>query len=102
KASGTTTFDGAVGTTVLSSLATDAGGSTQINGGSVATTGNQTYNDAVSLGAATTLTTSANCDVTFGSTINAQSNSLSVSVGPTTGNVTFNGAVTNGSTVSVT
>ena len=55
--SGTTTFTGAVGaTTPLASLTTDAPGTTQINGGSVKTSGNQTYNDAVTLGTTTTLT----------------------------------------------
>ena len=52
---GTTTFAGAVGaTTALASLSTDAGGTTAINGGSVRTSGAQTYRDAVTLGAATT------------------------------------------------
>ena len=53
----TTTFGGAVGgTTALASLTTDADGTTAIDGGSVKTTGTQTYNDAVRLGATTTLT----------------------------------------------
>ncbi len=51
-AAGETRFDGAV---TLQSLATDAAGTTRINGGSVATTGSQTYNDQIVLGAATTL-----------------------------------------------
>ncbi|MEK6243972.1 MAG: hypothetical protein AABM33_05660, partial [Pseudomonadota bacterium] len=51
--SGTTTFGGAVS---VASLTTDAGGTTAINGGSVTTTGAQSYGDAVTLGAATTLT----------------------------------------------
>ncbi|MFO0885941.1 MAG: autotransporter-associated beta strand repeat-containing protein, partial [Pirellulales bacterium] len=47
---GTTTFGGSVGgTTPLTSVTTNAGGSTAINGGSVTTTGAQTYNDAVTL-----------------------------------------------------
>src|SRR5260221_7126400 len=54
--SGTTRFNGAVGLTDrLSSLTTDAGGTTVINGGTVNTTGAQTYNDPVLLGTATTL-----------------------------------------------
>ena len=53
---GTTTFGGAVGgTTALTSLTTDAAGTTAINGGAVTTTGAQTYNDDVTLGAGTTL-----------------------------------------------
>ncbi|HET7556983.1 MAG TPA: filamentous hemagglutinin N-terminal domain-containing protein, partial [Rhodanobacteraceae bacterium] len=47
---GATTFGGAVGgTTALTSLTTDAGGSTTLDS-SVNTTGAQTYNDAVALG----------------------------------------------------
>ncbi len=54
---GTTTFGGAVGATnSLSSITTNAGGSTVINGGSMRTTGSQTYNDAVSVGGVTTFT----------------------------------------------
>src|SRR5690606_24007297 len=51
---GKTTFDAAVGSNVaLTSLLTDAGGSTALNGGSIRTTGVQAYNDAVTLGANT-------------------------------------------------
>ncbi|MEO8063936.1 MAG: YDG domain-containing protein [Pseudomonadota bacterium] len=54
--SGVTTFGGAIGAvTALTSLTTDAGGSTALNGGSIRTTGAQTYNDAVTLGADSTL-----------------------------------------------
>lgn len=54
---GTTTFSGAVGgTTALASLTTNAGGTTALNGGSVSTSGNQTYNDPVTMSQATTLT----------------------------------------------
>ena len=64
----TTTFAGLVGgTTPLTSLTTDAGGTTAINGAGVATTANQTYNDNVTLGvAAVTLT---GVDVTFNGTV---------------------------------
>jgi filamentous hemagglutinin family protein len=65
---GTTTFGGAVGAgTALTSLATDAGGITAINGGSIRTTAAQSYNDAVTLGANTTLT---GVDVEFRGTLN--------------------------------
>ncbi|MEM6779013.1 MAG: Ig-like domain-containing protein [Planctomycetota bacterium] len=51
-ASGTTTFLGAVGVvTPLTSLSTDAAGATAINGGAITTTGVQTYNDNVTVGA---------------------------------------------------
>jgi filamentous hemagglutinin family protein len=53
---GTTTFGGIVGgTNALAVLTTNAGGTTAINGGSVTTTGAQTYGDAVMLGAAAVL-----------------------------------------------
>jgi len=53
---GLTTFGGTVGsTTALASVSTDSGGTTAINGGSIRTSGAQTYNDAVTLGADTTL-----------------------------------------------
>ncbi|MGJ8571403.1 MAG: hypothetical protein ACSHXI_11965, partial [Hoeflea sp.] len=52
-----TVFNGAVGGgTVLKSLATDAGGTTEINGGAVTTTGSQSYGDQISTGMMTTLT----------------------------------------------
>jgi filamentous hemagglutinin family protein len=55
--SGTTTFGAAVGgTTPLASLVTGTGGTTAITGGSIHTSGAQNYDDAVTLGAATTLT----------------------------------------------
>jgi filamentous hemagglutinin family protein len=55
--SGAITFGAAVGgTTALDSLTTTGSGTTNINGGSIRTTGAQTYNEAVNLGAADTLT----------------------------------------------
>ncbi|MBK9019610.1 MAG: hypothetical protein IPL72_06255 [Sulfuritalea sp.] len=54
---GTTTFVGAVGGVVaLTSLATDAAGTTTIGGGLVQTSGSQTYNDPVSGSAILTVT----------------------------------------------
>lgn len=86
---GATTFGGAVGgTTPLASLNTNAGGTTQISGGSITTTGGQTYNDPVTLGMPTTLTTT-NSPVTFGTGVNG-AQSLAIAAG--TGTVTFGGA----------
>src|SRR5213075_3378047 len=83
----TTTFSAAVGaTTALTSLTTDAGGTTAINGGSVRTTAAQTYGDAVTLGAATVLTGVGN---TFASTVNG-AQTLTVNDSGTT---TFGGMV---------
>ena len=66
--SGVTRFGGAVGgVQALSSLTTDAAGTTQLNGGVVRTTGDQTYHDAVTLGADATLT---GVNVLFANTLN--------------------------------
>ncbi len=54
--SGTTTFGGSVNAV---SVTINGGGTTHINGGTVTTTGAQTYNEEVILGAATTTTGSA-------------------------------------------
>src|SRR5204862_293036 len=65
--SGTTTFGGAVGASAaLASLTTDAGGTTDLNGGTVQTTGTQTYHDSVVLSADTSLTAST---ATFNGTL---------------------------------
>ena len=90
---GTTTFGGAVGTTdALSTLTTNAGGTTAVNGGSVTTTGAQTYNDAVTLGADTTLTSTGAGTITLGSTVNG-AQSLSVN---TAGATTLAGPIGGG------
>ncbi len=94
---GVTTFGGAVGTgTALTSVTTDTGGSTQINGGAVTTTGAQNYGDAVTLGAATTLTSTGNNTIRFRSTLDG-GNTLSIVTG---GNTRFDGAV--GATTALT
>ena len=66
---GDTTFTLAVGnTTALTTLTTNASGTTYINGGAITTSSTQTYNDAVVLGADTTLTTT-DSNITFSSTV---------------------------------
>ena len=56
-ASGSTTFKSPVGgIKALTSLTTDAAGSTQIDGGAVTTTADQMYHDTVTLKQDTTLT----------------------------------------------
>lgn len=63
---GTTTLGGAVGnTTPIGNLTIDAGGTTVINGGTVKTTGAQTYNDPVSLGANTLFESISGGIITF-------------------------------------
>jgi hypothetical protein len=87
---GAITFGAAVGgTTPLTSLTTTGGGTTDINGGSIRTTGAQTYNEPVSLGAADTLT---GVNVSFNATLDG-ANTLIVNDSGTT---TFAGVVGGG------
>jgi hypothetical protein len=68
---GTTTFAGALGgSTALVSLTTDAGGTTRLNGGSVRTSGAQTYGDPVTLGTTTVLTSTLGGNINFAQTLN--------------------------------
>lgn len=70
-----TTFNGAVGgTTALTSLTTDTGGGTVLNGGLIRTSGVQTYNDFVTLNADTTFTSTGTGDILFGNSINGARN----------------------------
>ena len=98
-----TTFGGALGNTLaLTSLTTNATGTTAINGGAVTTTGAQTYNDNVTLGALTTLTTT-NSNVTFAaasSVVNTGGNALTIAVG--TGAVSATNAANNFANLAIT
>jgi trimeric autotransporter adhesin len=97
--SAATTLSGAIGNTLaLTSLTTDAGGSTAINGGTVTTTGAQTYNDAVTTSGSTTFNTT-NSNVTFGSSIVATGNTV-ISAG--TGTVSAANASNNFNQLSLT
>jgi autotransporter-associated beta strand protein len=91
--SGSTTFNGAIGlTTAPASLTTDVGGTTALNGGTVRTAGPQTYFDAVTLGAATTLASTGAGNITLNSTLSGPFD-LTVN---TAGTTKFAGAVTGG------
>ncbi|MBI3069367.1 MAG: hypothetical protein HYY79_10975 [Betaproteobacteria bacterium] len=91
--SGTTTFGGVVGGGLaLSSLTTDAPGTTAINSTGVTTTGNQTYNDPVTLGANSTLASTGAGTIQFASTLNG---GFALTVN-TVGNTIFTGAVGGG------
>jgi hypothetical protein len=93
---GVTTFNAPIGSTnALSSLSTDANtsGSLVMHGGSVVTTGAQTYGEAVNLTTNTTLTSTDSGDVSFGKTING-AQSLRVN---TAGVTRFMGVVGNAS-----
>ena len=84
---GSTRFNSTVN---ASSLTTDAGGSTELNG-NITTSGNQIYNDAVQLTNNLTLnSSSSNGNISFGSTLDGTQD-LTLTTG--TGNITFNGAV---------
>src|SRR6266498_2704626 len=94
---GTTIFQGAVGNNArLASLTTDAAGTTAINGGVVNTSGNQTYNDDVILGATTTVDSSAGGNITFAKTVNAAAAGVQALTANTAGTTTFGGAVGSG------
>jgi filamentous hemagglutinin family protein len=84
--SGTTHFDSTVNATTLT---TDAGGITELKG-NVTTSGNQTYNDAVSLANDLTLNSSGNGNITFANTVDG-SQLLNLRAG--TGTVQFNNAI---------
>src|SRR5262249_19753816 len=89
---GVTEFDGAVGnSTPLTSLTTDALGTTDLNGGIVKTSGAQTYNDAVVLTGNATLTSTGSGNVTFAKTVDG---AFSLAVN-TAGVTEFDGAVGN-------
>ncbi len=91
---GNTVFNGVVGGNVpLVSVTTDAPGATFLNGGSVTTTGAQTYNDFLQLGTTTTLTSQNTANdqgaITFGSTLDG---AVALAVN-TSGSTVFNGVV---------
>jgi hypothetical protein len=92
---GTTILGGAVGANQsLLSLTTNVVGTTQINGGTVTTSGTQTYNDGVVLGADTVFSTTNNA-ILFNSTFNGNTHNLSLAGSIGAGTVTFVGNVTN-------
>ncbi|WP_443751327.1 YDG domain-containing protein [Asticcacaulis solisilvae] len=87
--SGATTFSNTVGSsTALTSLTTDAAGSTTLKN-TVKTTGAQTYNDAVTLTGTTTLTSNSSGNITLANTVNG-AYALAVN---TAGTTSFGGAI---------
>jgi trimeric autotransporter adhesin len=94
-----TLLSGAIGNTLaLASITTNATGNTSINGGSVTTTGVQTYNDAVNTSGDTTFTTS-NSNVNFNSAIAAAGNTV---IAAGTGAVTATNAANNFNNLAIT
>ncbi|QDT79612.1 Cadherin domain protein [Gimesia maris] len=94
---GSTIFGDAVGNTLaLTTLTTNTGGITYLNGGIVNTTGSQIYNDDVILGANTVLTSTATADIIFNMTLNG---TFALEIN-TDSDTTFNGTVGNDSALT--
>src|SRR5205085_1799726 len=88
--SGTTTFGNVVGGVLaLTSITTDAAGTTALNGGTITTTAGQTYNDPVTLGAGTTLN---GVNVNFANTLNSSVANRTLTVNDS-GTTTFGNVV---------
>src|SRR6185436_10975734 len=92
-------FNGAIGANALGvfsdarglgALTTDAAGVTRLNAGSVRTTGNRAYHDAVTLGADATLT---GADVSFQGALDSAAGTLRSLIANASGVTRFNGAV---------
>ncbi|NBS33606.1 MAG: hypothetical protein EBS83_12595, partial [Planctomycetia bacterium] len=89
---GTTTFSGAVGGVLpLSSLTTDAGGTTVL-GGDVTTTGNQNFGDQVNMTGSVTLVSGAGT-IDASSGINGTGQTLTIGDAGQTGGVTLGGNI---------
>jgi autotransporter-associated beta strand protein len=79
--SGTLTFSNTVGaTTALAAVTTSAGQTTAINGGSVRTTGDQSYGGSVTTSGTTTLTSTGG-DITVSNAVNWSNSSLTLVAG---------------------
>jgi autotransporter-associated beta strand protein len=90
---GVTTFSAAIFGTGLGQITTDAPGRTALTGGTLTTTGAQTFGDAVTIRNTTTLTSSGNASITLAGSVNSASNSGSSLVVNTTGVSTFGGPI---------
>lgn len=94
---GSTIFGDAVGNNLaLTTLTTNTGGITYLNGGIVTTTGSQVYHDDVILGANTILTSTATADIIFNQTLNG---AFTLEIN-TDSDTTFNGTVGNDSALA--
>ena len=100
---GSTTFEGAVGGggQALASLSTNASGTTKINGGAITTTGNQTFNDNVALGAATQFTTTSSGTITFNGSVSTSGNTVTFNANGS-GDVVANTSSNDFGTVEIT
>lgn len=91
-AGGMTTFEGAIGTEVELASLTVAGGGIDLNGGSVVTSGAQTYSGPTAITIDTTLTSTASGNITFSQTLDSAEVPYALSVN-TAGTTTFGGVV---------
>ncbi|MGH6690304.1 MAG: beta strand repeat-containing protein, partial [Gammaproteobacteria bacterium] len=79
---GANTLGGAVGNTDAIASLTASGNTTALNGGLVTTTGDQTYNSAVTLGMATTLAaTGVSGNIAINNSLSGGANSLTINAG---------------------
>ncbi|HAW28470.1 MAG TPA: hypothetical protein DCY03_10180, partial [Planctomycetaceae bacterium] len=98
---GNTNFEDIVGdTAALTSLTTNTGGITNINGGSVRTTGSQTYHDAVVLGVSTVFTSNTTGNITYNASVTGGAG-ITVDIS-STNDININGAFTTDEYISAT
>ncbi|HCO25875.1 MAG TPA: hypothetical protein DIT97_23670, partial [Gimesia maris] len=98
---GNSTFEDRVGdSAALTSLTTNTGGTTNINGGSVRTTGSQTYHDDVVLGVSTAFTSNTTGDITYNASVTGGAG-ITVDIS-STNDININGAFTTDEYISAT
>jgi autotransporter-associated beta strand protein len=91
---GITTFSSPItGGNPLSQITTDPPGRTVLNGGTLLTTGAQTFGDAVTLGSMTTLTSQGSANITLGGSVNSAVNSAYDLIVNTSGVSSFGGPI---------
>ena len=88
-----TTFAGIIGgSTALTGITTNSGGTVVFNTTAITTDGDQTYNDAATIGGNITFTTTGD-DLVFASTVNSVSSTKTLDIVAGAGNATFSGTV---------
>jgi autotransporter-associated beta strand protein len=100
--SGATILGGVVGgTTALTGITTDAGGTVRFNSASITTNGAQTYHDAVTLGRNVSLTTGSSAgNILFGSMVDGAFTLTTITTGGTTFTAAVGGTPLTGLTVT--
>ncbi|QGQ29689.1 LamG-like jellyroll fold domain-containing protein [Gimesia maris] len=98
---GNTNFEDIVGNTAaLTSLTTNTGGTTNIDGGIVRTTGSQTYHDDMVLGVSTVFTSNTTGDITYNASVTGGAG-ITVDIS-STNDININGAFTTDEYISAT